>query len=453
MARRIIMLLDGTWNDADIGPCDTNIVRLRTLIAQHLWNAEERHSAKNQSSKKVHGYSASGKEHIVFYERGVGTGPLDRFRGGTFGDGLDTNIRRAYKFLSYWYEPGDEIFIFGFSRGAYTARSLVGYLGAAGLLRRDYCTSELEAEAWNYYRTSPNDRMPGVSVHLTKFVHDQEAFRIALVGVFDTVGALGVPLKHFRRENREKYEFHGVELSSIVDVNLHALAIDEHREPFEATLWRKPPFKKYNSVTEQVWFPGAHSDVGGSYIVEETRAKQDPIALDDVTLAWMIARTKHFCPDFPCGLLNIDPSLNWSAAKQHEARQSIYRLLKFALRSIANLRAEAKGRFQTEVSSDRHAVSIGERVRVSAIRRLGEQISVNGVKKRYEPSNLIGVIENIAQTYKLKEGLANPEMPVVGWDNKVLEPPGDVNPCHLVGTLLRDAEKRLGANWSINLRS
>ena len=145
MSKRIILLLDGTWNDIDSGPCDTNIVRMRELISNELVRSSSRSQPNHDlGGKKVHGYTASGKEHIIYYERGVGTGAFDRFKGGAFGDGLSRNIRHAYRFLSFWYEPGDEIFIYGFSRGAYTARSLVGYLAVAGLLRQDACSEELE---------------------------------------------------------------------------------------------------------------------------------------------------------------------------------------------------------------------------------------------------------------------------------------------------------------------
>jgi uncharacterized protein (DUF2235 family) len=100
------------------------------------------------------------------------------------------------------------------------------------------------------------------------------------LGVFDTVGALGIPLAFLRRANRDKYEFHDVELSSIVDVNLHALALDEHREPFEAALWRRSKFKHFKTTTEQVWFPGAHADVGGGYFAENDLVPR----IEDVTL-------------------------------------------------------------------------------------------------------------------------------------------------------------------------
>jgi uncharacterized protein (DUF2235 family) len=219
-------------------------------------------------------------EHLVFYERGVGTGALDQMRGGIFGAGLGENIRRAYRVLSFHYEPGDEVFVFGFSRGAYTARSLVGFIGAVGLLKCHDCTEEWERTAWQFYRTPPNDRLPGIWTSLTPHVHERANFRIACLGLFDTVGALGVPLGRFRLYNRDRYQFHDVNLSSITRVNLHALAIDEHREPFQATIWRNPRFKAYASVTEQVWFSG-HADIGG-YIPYDTGVLQTRSA-DDIT--------------------------------------------------------------------------------------------------------------------------------------------------------------------------
>ena len=175
-AKRIIMLLDGTWNDADLSASDTNIVRMREIIARSLdiksalipqgTNA----LTSNSDQKVVTGRTFQDVEHLIFYERGVGTGPLlDRIKGGSFGDGLAGNIRRAYKFLSFHYEKGDQVFIFGFSRGAYTARSLVGYVAAAGLLKREKCTPDLKSKAWEYYRTVPYDRMPGIWAELTPF--------------------------------------------------------------------------------------------------------------------------------------------------------------------------------------------------------------------------------------------------------------------------------------------
>jgi type VI secretion system (T6SS) phospholipase Tle1-like effector len=432
MSKRIILLLDGTWNDIDEGPYDTNIVRMRELISKHLVEASnDGHLNNNIGNKKVHGYAASGKEHIIYYERGVGTGAFDWLNGGAFGDGLSRNIRQAYKFLSFWYEPGDEIFIYGFSRGAYTARSLVGYLAAAGLLRQDACSEELESLAWQYYRSATNDRMPAVWRRLTDYVHNRSEFRVKLIGVFDTVGALGIPVGIAWRFNREEHGFHDVELSSITDVNLHALAIDEHRRPFEAALWRMPAFKKYETVVEQVWFSGAHADVGGGYIVEESRDPGTAYA-DDITLDWMMRRTKHFYPDFPFDIdRSVEKITEGSSAALHNSRRSLYLAWPFAIRSIANCNTGAnRWMYQREVSRDRHARPIGEMVHISAIERLLSEGSGGPPGDKYKAANLAKVIDHIKKIYEPKrngesERTPGPEtgpnhrtfeLPVVDWD-------------------------------------
>jgi len=426
MARRIILLLDGTWNDADVGPFDTNIVRLREIIARSLDSSSsvtqsDSPAAENSTAKLVSGRTYQGQtEHLVFYERGVGTGPLlDRIKGGSFGDGLSGNIRRAYKFLSFYYEPGDQIFVFGFSRGAYTARSLVGYIGSAGLLKRECCTPDLERKAWGYYRTDPNDRMPGIWAELTPFVHDRSAFRIECLGVFDTVGALGVPLPEFYRLNRESYEFHNVELSSTTNVNLHALAVDEHRQPFAPTVWRKPKFKSFTTVTEQVWFAGSHADIGGGYIEEARRAHTNIKALDDITLDWMLKRVVKYYPDFPFASQAwkaLDPS--WSSAPQHVSRTGFYKLMPLALRAIANRGLAALGWRETIVGYDRHAESIGEMIHISVLERLG--VAVDG-KNVYAPYSLKAMLDVMQSTYNKNCKTGSP-IRIVGWDGSILDP-------------------------------
>lgn len=431
-AKRIILLLDGTWNDADVGPADTNIVRLRDIIARTLGGSRDAihrvrpAEASQPNQKLVRSFSPDGRENLVFYERGVGTGALDRFRGGVFGEGLGRNVRRAYKFLSYYYEPGDQIFIFGFSRGAYTARSLTGYLGAAGLLKRDCCTAEREAQAWGFYRTSPGDRQPGAWVELTGFMHDRAKFRIECVAVFDTVGSLGVPFRSFWRANRDRYEFHDVNLSSITNLNLHAIALDEHREPFQATVWRKPQFKQYATTTEQVWFVGSHADVGGSYIPEERRDEEFPKALDDITLDWVIKRLKFHYRDFP-----IDQKRHWkivpqnsALAAQHNSRTLTYKIFRTAFRSIANRPVPGLQFWQQEVCRDRHADPIAEIIHVSVIERLGEMAPMDGHERLYKPANLLAVWPYIEATYGLAPSgkLANPiDVFIIGWDGNVVE--------------------------------
>jgi hypothetical protein len=447
MAKRIILLLDGTWNDADVGPFDTNIVRLREIIARSLDTKTPSSLSPSDSSqigapttKLVSGRTFQGQtEHIVFYERGVGTGPLlDRIKGGSFGEGLSGNIRRAYKFLSFFYEPGDQIFIFGFSRGAYTARSLVGYVAAAGLLKRESCTTENERKSWTYYRTDPNDRLPGIWTELTPFMNDRDALRIECLGVFDTVGALGVPLPEFYRINRQSYEFHNVDLSSITSVNLHALAIDEHREPFAPSVWRKPKFKAFSTVTEQVWFTGSHADIGGGYIKEERRGAAHLKALDDITLDWMLKRVINYYPDFPYDDQTwrvVDRS--WSSAPRHESRTGFYRFMRLALRSIANHSLDPTGWHRINVGYDRHAETIGEMVHVSALERVG----VDDFGGRYDPLSLQLLLDVLQSTYDPDQVIASP-LKIVNWDGKPMDPNSESDVA-IAKNLISEARRRI----------
>ncbi len=449
--KRIILLLDGTWNDSDAGPIDTNIVRLRELIARSLDRKSEltKHvtAVLDGTPKLVAGRTFGGAtEHLVFYERGVGTGTFfDHLKGGAFGEGLSANVRRAYKFLSFFYEAEDEVFIFGFSRGAYTARSLIGLIGAAGLLKREDCTPELEKKVWEFYREAPSDRSPGIWSDLSSIVHPRETLRIQCVGVFDTVGALGIPLHFFWKENRARYEFHNVDLSSITNVNLHALAIDEHREPFQATVWRKPKFKSFATVTEQVWFAGVHSDVGGGYINEELRQLDRIIALDDITLDWMLKRlVKHF-PDFPfeptCWK-DIDRSS--ALAPQHESRTGYYRCMPLSLRSIANFPVSTrKWRMEREVSRDRHAEMIGESVHISSLMRIGEVIQRGARQNIYVPPNFISILNILSSTYDEGSPPLGSPLHVIDWSGEELDP-ADSSSRHTVVDLIQGAKRRLG---------
>lgn len=427
MAKRIILLLDGTWNDWESGDNDTNIVRLEDLIVSHLEETDQARpvgdAAAGATVRALK--SAEGKENYVFYQRGVGTGYDDRLTGGVFGSGLTANIRRAYKFLSFHYHAGDQIFVFGFSRGAYTARSLVGYIAAAGLLKRDDCTHENEEAAWNFYRTPPADRLPADWVDLEPYVHDRATFRISCIGVFDTVGALGIPLEPFTIRNRQKFAFHDVTLSSITDVNLHAIAIDEHREPFRATLWRRPRYKQYETVTEQVWFAGVHADIGGGYISAEARKKGAIPCLDEITLDWMIRRIKKHFNDFPIPDGIPFEGAQWANAPQHNSRTILYKAFPLAIRSIANFALGKLGFWKTSVSYDRRDEPIGEAVHISALERLG-RLPERRLFFKYKPRNLVVLLPLIRRTYGLDvEAAGTPSSPairIVNWEGRPFDP-------------------------------
>jgi hypothetical protein len=424
--KRIVLLLDGTWNDADVGMSDTNIVRLREDIAARLDPAPTRPAtatavaSSTQTSVSYRTYTKSGKTtpYIVFYERGVGTGGfLDNVRGGAFGAGLGRNIRRAYSFLSRNYEPGDEIFIFGFSRGSYTARSLVGYIGAVGLLRSSNCSEINESRGWYYYRKSPFDRLPTEGVEIRRNAYPRRDVAINFLGVFDTVGALGVPISWFRRENRDLFEFHDVGLSPSCKVNVQALAVDEHREAFEATLWRQPKFEEIGSNAEQVWFVGAHSDIGGGYIDERFRPALPQRSLDDITLDWMKKRLLNHYDDFPVKVSDSPSIENAYLAPHHEARQSIFSARPFSYRSIGNQYGNARlWRWEADVCFDRHNGPVGEMIHISALLRLGQRVKCQRSYRNYLPRNLIAALPLI------ERDSPGPSLGVVGWDGSRLDP-------------------------------
>lgn len=274
-ANRLVVCLDGTWNTADRKSKRTNIARIRDAVALR------------DDAVVRDGRARTPIPQRVYYDEGVGTGKgIDRIWGGAFGSGLSRNVRQAYKWLSDHYvrpgpgHSGSEILVFGFSRGAFSVRSLCGYIGAAGLLRRECCSAENEAAAWDHYRTFKKDRCPAEAVRLSPLCHRD--VRVAVAGVFDTVGALGIPVEYLRWLQRRDTSFHDTRPSKTILNAFHALALDEFRGPFEATLW-EAPFNEEPHRVEQVWFAGAHTDVGGGY--PDGR-------LATVTLDWMIRRVR-----------------------------------------------------------------------------------------------------------------------------------------------------------------
>jgi uncharacterized protein (DUF2235 family) len=232
MTRRIALLFDGTWNNRRTR---TNVVRLRESI---------------RSS------GPSDPDQPCFYDEGVGTKWYNRLSGGAFGRGLSENIQEGYAWLARRHQPGDEIYVFGFSRGAYTARSFVGLIRKCGLLNT--VSDKTVKEAYALYRNkdvAPTD--PPAEEFRRR--HSRET-RMRFIGVWDTVGALGIPVSQVPF-SRDFYQWHDTELSKIVDYAFHAVAADEHRKDFGVTLWSK--VKPENLQVEQRWFAGAHSDVGG----------------------------------------------------------------------------------------------------------------------------------------------------------------------------------------------
>ncbi|MGM4927360.1 DUF2235 domain-containing protein [Tardiphaga sp. 619_E2_N8_5] len=430
MPKCIVILLDGTWNDSEADGNDTNIVRIRELISESL----DPISPTAAGTRRTFTYAdrngaPQSIETSVYYDRGVGTGGLlDRPLGGAFGVGLERNVRRAYRYLAHNYEPGDHVFVLGFSRGAYTARSLVGLIAVAGLLKRENSSRINESKVWHYYRANRSDHFSSVSSELAHLIHEPDATRIEGIAVFDTVGALGIPIRRAWRENRDLFEFHDVDLSGISKLNLQALAIDEHRLTFSAAVWRAPKFSVINSITEQVWFSGSHSDIGGGNHNTLEWAANAPVRNpDDITLDWMIKRLKHHCRYFPITVGKRFAPIPSGGVRIHsisESRSRIYKLWRIAWRSIANTSYRFP-RFsrQIYVGQDRHAKTIQEMVHISALVTWGDTNLRAG--KQYCPRNLKLALILTDHTYRGRTSqklVTQDPVRIVDWDGHPLDP-------------------------------
>ena len=271
--RNLIVCSDGTWNSPytrDRGVYATsNVLKMVKAL---------RHGPVPDQATEQH----------VFYDEGVGTGNwLDRLVGGATGAGLEQNVLDGYQFLLDNYQDGDRIYLIGFSRGAYTVRRLAGFICRFGLLKKDETVAPAAFDAAvralyeQFQQLEPGATAP--PRRADHFYPDIEA-----LGVWDTVGALGLPrhwlltaLLSFRRK---KYEFIDDRLSAKVHHAYHALALDEPRKLFAPTLWQEDG---QHPDLQQVWFAGAHSNVGGGY---------QEAGLSDTALQWMIEQLRE------CGL-------------------------------------------------------------------------------------------------------------------------------------------------------
>ena len=257
-------------------------------------------------SQAIKPRSSDGVQQVVFYQAGIGsTGNLfDKVVGGATAQGLSENIRSAYTFVALNYSKGDEIFLFGFSRGAFTARSIAGLIDGVGLLTKsglDYLAEVFKdfenRENPNYRPAYPNTPIedkpstldPRYQAELVKKGLTRVDIYIKVVGVFDTVGSLGIPRIHWlerlqlQTKSTKEYLFYDTALNNHIENAFQALALDEHRAAFIPAIWEKPRGNETN--LRQVWFSGVHSNIGGGY-ADQGQA--------NITLAWMMSQTSPF---------------------------------------------------------------------------------------------------------------------------------------------------------------
>lgn len=378
--RRLIVFFDGTWNTPDKGSEITNVVKLLRAIPARDGDISQ----------------------ICYYDRGVGTGDFtDRIIGGASGKGLTENVIDGYRFLGNNYAPGDEIYIFGFSRGAYTARSLAGFIGITGMHKPSSLGWPLEEVIKVCHCDMDRDAKRAAIDDLKA-----DAFadvQIRCVGVWDTVGSLGIPGDFGRKFYLKPYLFPDVELGEIVDVALHGVAIDEKRSAFSPTLWVSADGKptREGQIVEQVWLPGVHSNIGGSYADS---------GLSDIALDWMVKRIEKHTDlvvdkDYLAGICAPN-----SAGIGYESRSNTYfssRMYPYQ-RLINQTAPDGKGfgewfRQKFEDADRRNLVpeglmTINEMLHVSALERWKLDSVLHDAKHdkdkpvAYRPSNLQAVI-------------------------------------------------------------
>ena len=318
--KRLVVCSDGTWNrpdQVDRGQrSPSNVVKIARAVAP---------------------VDAEGNAQVVFYDRGVGTGNfLDRLTGGAFGAGLSANLRDTYRFLVHNFVPGDEIYLFGFSRGAFTARSTGGLIRNCGLLRKSQ--AHRIGEAYDMYR-SPT-MAPSSNQAVTFRARYSHETPIRFVGVWDTVGALGVPISLLRWFTRRRYQFHDMELSRFVEHAYHGLAIDERRKSFHPSLWQTKP--SADQKVEQAWFAGVHTNVGGGY--------RDS-GLSDIALLWMVEKAKGAGLFFDEDYLQALSRPN-AGGELRDSRRGLFKLLGSLLRPIGQ---QAQGQESVHKSAlERH---------------------------------------------------------------------------------------------------
>jgi uncharacterized protein (DUF2235 family) len=273
--KRLALFLDGTWNTIS---SNTNVWRMKSLCSS---------------------YGHNSVEQRIYYNKGLGTSTGEIVRGGVFGYGVDEVVIDAYEWLIENYDNGDEIFIFGFSRGAYTARSLSGFISRCGLLipgaplsiSQLYDRYKKGNDAYSIYELKEHPDNPAYHIEEKWMLRYSRAVPVKFTGVWDTVGSMSES-NHFTLLTGGNHAFLDTNLRRSQTFAYHALAIDEHRKAFAPTLLTKFVYKSgINQVpdrplndVEQRWFVGAHANVGGGSAND---------LLSQAPLKWMMERASH----------------------------------------------------------------------------------------------------------------------------------------------------------------
>jgi len=325
MPKNLIVCCDGTWNNQENEQngvnIPTNVVKLYHALAE----------------KDVNGITQE-----KYYHPGVGgenLGWINLFLGGTFGVGISRHIQSAYHWLASHYEDGDNIWLFGFSRGAFTVRSLAEFIGK-GLL--DLRKIQYDNRSWNLVKKAYEEayrqgkRIKEITMADCPLFQNGAPINICFLGVWDTVGALGIPdnfgvLNLF--DKRKNWQFHDLKLGVHVKHARHAMSIDEQRACFTVTRWDDADT---HADAKEIWFPGVHSDVGGGYVES---------GLSNIALKWMIDESKEFGLKFREELeIKTD-----SCGALHDSYQSVFAKMPSRPRNYPAIKKENQKIFHPSV--------------------------------------------------------------------------------------------------------
>lgn len=298
MPKRLVFCADGTWDDPS---ADSNV----SQFYQALDNIPT--------------------VQIPIYDSGVGTSGVafEKLLDGAVGADLFQKIKNGYAAVASQFQPDDEIFLFGFSRGAYTVRSLAGMIAICGLPTLFQIDSRCVDIAFEAYRNAAQREQ------LLQDLMQQYAMnnaKIRLLGVWDTVGSLGIPAI-FGGVDPIQYGFLSTDLHPDILNAVQTIAIDEQRMQFQPTLWTTSSSPDQTVI--QVWFTGVHCDVGGGYPPDENGAR-----LANITLRWMVQYAERIGLTFKVpaggGQLATD-----AVATMHQSRTGLYKLFPAHARNIA----------------------------------------------------------------------------------------------------------------------
>jgi uncharacterized protein (DUF2235 family) len=255
-----VIILDGTLSSLD-PRCQTNAARTYSLLRER------------------------GAALSLYYEPGLQWRDWRSGLAVITGRGINRQIRRAYGFLAGRYRPGDRIFLFGYSRGAYAVRSLAGVIDLVGLLRPEAATERNVTIAYRHYEGDSES----AAARAFSAQHCHPDVQIEMIGIWDTVKSLGINAPVLWRLSEPIHAFHNHDLGAHIKNGFHALAHDENRVAYAPVLWTS--HGDFDGRVEQVWFPGAHGDVGGQLGGFEAAR---PLA--NIPLVWILEKAEE------CGL-------------------------------------------------------------------------------------------------------------------------------------------------------